>query len=131
MTDSSKFRGPATQAGMWNAMEVVRNNRRSQEEPIKWVFLVEAEKATINLVQVEKEIRTHIHSEHDEIIYALSADGEFRLGESVRKLKTGDLIYVPAGVPHGLVGADSALLSIYAPYYDSKNPDRVWVEEKK
>jgi len=42
----------------------------------------------------------HIHANSDEVIYILSGSCEQRVGNETVVLKPGDVIRVPAGVPH-------------------------------
>jgi len=99
------------------------------DDYVKRTFLVEAPLTSISVVQVAAEIEPHIHKEHDEILYFLEAKGSFRLGREEFEVRQGDLVYVPAGIPHGGKIGRAKLLSVYAPYYNSRNPDRFLVRE--
>ena len=47
--------------------------------------------------------RPHYHAAHESAVYALEGDGEMRHGpnlEHVMKIRAGEFVYIPAGVPH-------------------------------
>ncbi len=114
--------------GIWNVPDLIEKNPLGADA-VKRIFLVEAPLTSVNVVQVKDEIEPHIHKEHDEIVYFLSAGGRFRLGREEIAIRAGDLFYIPAGLPHGGRVGEGKLISIYSPYYDPKNPDRIPVQD--
>lgn len=45
----------------------------------------------------------HLHAQHETAIYVLSGDAEMWYGEDLQQhlvVHTGDLLYIPAGMPH-------------------------------
>lgn len=47
--------------------------------------------------------KPHYHERHESAIYVLEGEAEMRHGaklEHVMHIKTGDFVYIPAGVPH-------------------------------
>jgi len=114
----------------WDSERVLRENPLDADEPVKWVYLVAGGKSTVNIIQAPSFNRPHIHREHDEIIYVLKGEGQARIGERLEAVKPGSVVYIPAGAVHTLVYKEyMAALSIYAPFFDPDNPDRVFVEE--
>ncbi|HXG37116.1 MAG TPA: cupin domain-containing protein [Dehalococcoidia bacterium] len=118
------------QAARWNAFEVVKNSPLQSGHGFQYNWLGHARQSSVNIVQVQPAPGLiHIHREHDEVVYMLEADTEFRLGEETIKVKPGDIIHIPAGTPHGPVkGEKLALVSIYSPLFDPENPDREYVQ---
>ncbi len=110
--------------GIWNVPDLIEKNPLGADAA-KRIFLVEAPLTSVNVVQVKDEIEPHVHKEHDEIVYFLSTGGRFLLGKEELRVKVGDLVYIPAGIPHGGKVGESKLISMYSPYYDSKHPDRI------
>lgn len=123
------------EAGVWDAEQVIQDNPMGGE-PIKWVYLAEGAHSTVNIVQGGSTDYEgppisipHIHQEHDEILYILKGEGEFRLGDRTLPFKAGHVVFIPAGMVHTpIVVGYLAALSIYAPYFDPQNPDRIFVE---
>jgi len=52
---------------------------------------------------VKKSVRLHKHSQHVENVYISEGNGEFQLGDSTYKVKSGDLIIIPKNTWHGVV----------------------------
>ena len=59
--------------------------------------------ATTFAVWVKKSVRLHKHVQHVENVYISEGNGEFQLGDSTYKVKSGDLIIIPKNTWHGVV----------------------------
>lgn len=114
--------------GYWSVEHLVKEKPRAPEEPISWNFIADTKFSTLNIAQIKEGIKLHIHKNHDEIIYFFSGEGEFHLAGKKMKIKPGDVAFVPAVVPHGGEMKSCVLVSLYAPFFDKDNPDRVFVE---
>jgi len=64
-------------------------------------------------IAVGDRIPLHTH-DVDEAITILAGEGEARLGDDLRHVGTGAVIFIPAGVPHGTANAGDAPLDIHA-----------------
>lgn len=120
----------------WTLEEVSKQNPIGPDERAKWFWFKKGSYASANLVQVRggEGIKAHIHKDHDEFIYVVRGEAEFKVAGVTRKAKSGDFLIIPAGIVHGVtVLSDGALiLSIYAPFYAADpNFDRILVEEEK
>ena len=64
------------------------------------------------------------------IVTILEGSVEFRVGDDVFPVIEGDVIPVPAGTVHAPVhSAEGCLMiSVFAPYFDPDNPDRVFID---
>ena len=54
-------------------------------------------------VQPGDRAKAHLHENHETAIYVLSGEGEMWYGENLEKhmiIRKGDMLYIPAGVPH-------------------------------
>lgn len=118
----------------FNIQDVLRDNPPPEAGPkFNYAWLARGVHSTVNVVQGLPPAQPapdllHIHREHDEIVYVVEGDSDFRLGEFTKRIKPGDIIFIPAGIVHGPVsGAKMAALSIYAPDFDPENPDREFV----
>lgn len=115
------------EGGIWNLGQVIQDNPLGGE-PIKWAYLVEGAHTTINVVQVPSANIPHTHHEHDETVYVLKGEGEFRLGNKIYPFKPGDVVFIPADTVHTpITDGYIAALSIYSPHFDPQNPDREFV----
>ncbi|HVF74671.1 MAG TPA: cupin domain-containing protein [Acidimicrobiales bacterium] len=50
----------------------------------------------------------------DEAIYVIDGEGEYRLGDHVEAVATGDTVFIPAGTPHGTRNTGQRPLHIHA-----------------
>lgn len=70
----------------------------------------------------------HVQPDHDEVVLVLEGECGFRVGEESRRVKTGDLIFIPRNSVHGPI-TDSgrvALLSLFAPFFDRTKKNIRW-----
>ena len=58
--------------------------------------------ATTFAIWVKKSVRLHKHTQHIENVYISEGSGEFQLGDSTYKVKSGDLIIIPKNTWHGV-----------------------------
>jgi len=77
--------------------------------------------AIVEHIGVGDRIPTHVHR-IDEVIF-VHGPGRQRLGEEDRPVDDGAVVFVPAGVPHGLANTGAAPLRIDAVFAS----DRVWI----
>tara|TARA_B100000900_G_scaffold412042_1_gene433011 strand:- start:1572 stop:1973 length:402 start_codon:yes stop_codon:yes gene_type:complete len=59
--------------------------------------------ATTFAIWVKKSVRIHKHIQHVENVYIREGSGDFQLGDSTYKVKSGDLIIIPKNTWHGVV----------------------------
>ena len=119
----------------WTLADIIKQNPISPNEKAKWFWFKGGHYAKANLVQVRsgEGIKTHIHKDHDEFIYDLRGECEFKAAGATQRVKPGDFLVIPAGTVHGLqVLSDGAVfLSIYAPFYaEDPDFDRILFEEE-
>lgn len=68
---------------------------------------------TVRVVVVAEQRRTlHLHPRSAELIYVVEGRGEHWQGDERRAVAAGDLVLVPAGVPHASVAAPGAPLRL-------------------
>ena len=76
-------------------------------------------------------MKPHFHETHDEIATVVDGEVEFLVDGEVRKLGPGDVVTIPAGTIHAPIHTEGGctLVSVFAPWFDPENPDRVVVED--
>src|SRR3954453_23601075 len=98
-------------------------------DPIKRTFLFDGQDVSCNVNILEEcEDVIHIQPEHDELVLVLQGECGFRVGDEVRRVKTGDLMFIPRDTVHGPI-VDSgrvALLSVFAPFFDRTKKNIRW-----
>ncbi len=106
--DKTSVEPPEIDANALAAMVQNFDKVEKQEHPwgwIRWLMndkLDPNAKMTFGLVELNAGQRnpTHIHANCEEQLFVLSGSCEHQLGRHVVKLKAGDVIRIPAGVPH-------------------------------
>ena len=113
----------------FNLEEELKNHPLPEDKDLMLRFLMHCKYSAANIAQT-RAVKYHIHKDHDEYIYILRGEHEFTVDGTTRKVKPGDLVIAPCGVPHSptKLGPDYGALSIYAPDWDDENPDRLFVD---
>jgi quercetin dioxygenase-like cupin family protein len=77
--------------------------------------------STVTLWQFKTGITPHVHREHDEVIYCESGEGIALLGSEKRRMRAGDFVVIPPGVPHGVTVTSRRPMrgiSVFSPVFD-------------
>ena len=98
-------------------------------DPIRRSFLCDGEhlSCNVNILQDNADV-IHIQPDHDEVVLVLQGECGFRVGEETRRVKAGDLMFIPRDTVHGPI-VDSgrvALLSVFAPFFDRAKTNIRW-----
>ena len=98
-------------------------------DPIKRTFLCDGQDVScnVNILQEAADV-IHIQPDHDELVLVLEGVCGFRVGDETRRVKAGDLMFIPRNTVHGPI-IDSgrvALLSIFAPFFDRTKKNIRW-----
>lgn len=74
--------------------------------------------AGLNCFLPGQEHKAHIHADQDKMYVVLDGSGVATVGETVEPVSEGDVIFAPAGVPHGIrndSGSPLTVLTVFAP----------------
>jgi len=121
--------------GVWNLKEILKQNPVSAEEALSKSFgesielgrtyLTHGKGGSLFLlqqIQTQKEPYIHVR-ELDEIVYVLEGEGEFVIDGVAHKMGPGDIVYVPAGTPHGpYFPSGGVRLVVHASPFNVDNP---------
>lgn len=110
----------------------VRLNNPAESNGLLLTWIRHTERSSTGVVDIAPGggLAPHIHEHHDEVVTILHGEVEFRFGEDTLLVTAGDVISVPAGTTHAPVHSPSGCLmvSVFAPWFDPDEPDRVFVE---
>ena len=98
-------------------------------DPIKRMFLCDGKHVSANVNILEDiEDAIHIQPAHDELVMILEGECGFRVGDETRRVKAGDLIFIPRDTVHGPIidNGRVAVLSIFAPVFDRSQKNIRW-----
>jgi mannose-6-phosphate isomerase-like protein (cupin superfamily) len=81
------------------------------------------------IVTPKDPVPLHYHAKHDETVVVLRGGGTVTLNGQKKKVRAGDVIFVPKGTVHGYLPevGDEVLVSCFAPAFDGK--DRILVDK--
>lgn len=102
----------------------------TKNDPIKRTFVFDGEHLTANVgVIADSGNALHIQNAHDELLVIIEGNVEFKVGEEIKHVKKGDLIFIPKATLHGPVlkkGQSFAALSVFAPHFDRTKNNIQW-----
>jgi quercetin dioxygenase-like cupin family protein len=95
-------------------LDVVESSRRAVADPLAGLPGA-APHSSVRVVRVLPGARTpHLHPDAEEIFYVLAGRGTTWEGDEEHSIGPGDVVVLPAGVPHVTVAADPEGLSVVA-----------------
>ena len=86
--------------------------------------------ATTFAIWIKKRVKLHKHLYHTENVIIEEGEGEFQLGDSIYKVKKGDVIVIPQDTWHGVIVNSKEtmkVISIQSPEFLGK--DRIFKNE--
>jgi oxalate decarboxylase/phosphoglucose isomerase-like protein (cupin superfamily) len=88
---------------------------------LKWMSTPEttgaaAFSAGMVVLEPGKGHERHTHPDSEEVLYVLSGEGTQTVAEDERRVSSGDMIYIPAGVEHSTVNSSWEPLRFLAMY---------------
>ena len=98
-------------------------------DPIKRTFLFDGQDLSCNGNILGESVDVlHIQPNHDEVVLVLRGECGFRVGGETRRVKTGDLMFIPRDTLHGPIvdSGEVALLSVFAPFFDRTKKNIRW-----
>lgn len=66
----------------------------------------------LNCLEPQQKQDVHAHDDADKFYFVLEGNGRFTIGDTERNAVAGELVIAPAGVPHGVMNAGRARLSL-------------------
>lgn len=112
------------------ALEALQIDPSTAADPVKRMFLFDGDRLTVNIATgTESGNSLHTQPAHEEVIVVLEGEADFRVGEEIRRVSTGDIIFIPLNTLHGRVRTHSekwVALSIYGPTFDRNKRNLRW-----
>ncbi|BDC50330.1 hypothetical protein F183_A26460 [Bryobacterales bacterium F-183] len=75
--------------------------------------------AGLNCFEPGQEHAAHVHDGQDKLYTVLQGQGEARVGELVRSVKPGDIVFAPSGVVHSMKNASASerlvVMTVFGP----------------
>ena len=68
------------------------------------MFICDGEAITANIATSSgDESKLHTQPDHDEIVIVIDGEAEFHVGDEIRRIGPGDLVFIPRDTLHGRV----------------------------
>ena len=85
-----------------NALRGLETDPATANDPIKRTFLCDGQhvSANVSILQATGDA-IHIQPLHDELVLMLEGECGFRVGDETKRVKAGDLIFIPRDTVHG------------------------------
>lgn len=107
----------------------LETDQATSKDPIRRMFICDGEHVSANVNILEDiEDAIHVQPSHDELVLILEGECGFRVGDETRRVKAGDLIFIPRDTVHGPIidCGRVAVLSIFAPFFDRTKQNIRW-----
>lgn len=105
----------------------------TKDDPIKRTFVVDGDHMTANVGLVSDcGNALHTQPDHDELLVIIDGNVNFRVGDEVRQVQDGDLVFIPKGTLHGPElepGQNFSSLSVFAPLFDRSKDNIKWARD--
>ncbi|MBZ2168631.1 cupin domain-containing protein [Marinobacter sp. F4216] len=111
-------------------VESLKTDESTKNDPIKRVFVFDGAHLTANVGVVRDSGNAlHTQNHHDEILVIIEGNVDFKVGDEIKQVSQGDLVFIPQHTLHGPIlkeGQSFAALSVFAPYFDRSKNNIVW-----
>jgi quercetin dioxygenase-like cupin family protein len=113
-----------------NLIDLALQNGVDTKDGLNFTQVAFGKNANVNLIMGPPGsiLKMHYHQYRDEITYCIKGQAVMNVSGQESVMKAGDLMYIPALMPHGseVTGNETLqLISIFAPPFDGK--DRIYV----
>lgn len=68
--------------------------------------------AGLNCFLPGQQHAVHIHADQDKMYFVIEGSGEASVGDDVRPVSAGDIVFAPAGIIHGMKNTGAANLVV-------------------
>ncbi|MBI2462579.1 MAG: cupin domain-containing protein [Candidatus Rokubacteria bacterium] len=120
---------------LYDGLRAMEADPSTAGDPIKRMFICDGQHLTANLAIVgESGNALHTQPAHDELVVILEGEADFRVGDEVRRVGPGDLVFIPRNTLHGPIlseGARISTVSVYAPFFDRSRKNIEWDRDQQ
>ena len=113
-----------------NIVETLEADESTRGDPIKRSFVIQGKHLTGNVGVVRDSGNAlHTQADHDEILVIIEGGVQFRVGDEVKTVEAGDLVFIPQNTLHGPElkdGQQFSALSVFGPLFDPTKKNIQW-----
>lgn len=111
-------------------VDTLEADETTKNDPIKRTFVIQGQHLTGNVGVVGESVNAlHTQANHDEVLVIIDGGVRFRVGEEVKTVSDGDLVFIPQGTLHGPEledGQTFSALSVFGPLFDPTKNNIQW-----
>jgi len=74
----------------------------AQTEFFKYTVLAETETGSVELLRIDDELPTHMHTDENHFVYIYRGQAKGTIGDVTAEVGPGELVVIPAGTPHSV-----------------------------
>ena len=120
---------------LYEKLREMETDPSTANDPIKRMFLWDGEYVTAS-VGIIREGGNALHTQptHDEVVLILEGEADFQVGDKLRRVRRGDIVFIPRNTLHGPIlreGAKFSALSVYAPFFDRSKKNIEWDRDQQ
>lgn len=103
-----------------------------EREGFRYSVAFESKSGSAELFRIEQGVRLHKHPKENHVLYILSGHGKGQIGDTTAEVGPGQVVVIPANVPHKLERVGSEPLDFILFSTPGFNPDDiVWLETQQ
>ncbi len=107
----------------------------TKDDLVKRAYIADGEHMTANIVIFgDSGNAQHTQKEHDELLVIIDGSVRFRVGDEVRIVDPGDLVFIPRNTIHGPMleaGENFTVLSVFGPKFDQTKCNILWERDEE
>jgi quercetin dioxygenase-like cupin family protein len=113
-----------------NIVDTLEADESTRNDPIKRSFVIQGKHLTGN-VGIVRESGNALHTQavHDEVLVIIEGGVRFQVGDEIKTVEEGDLVFIPEGMLHGPIleeGQQFSALSVFGPHFDPTKKNIHW-----
>lgn len=122
---------PTRKPDVINATERIAAGLDQERAGFRFTIAFESKTGSVELFRIEQGVRLHKHPKENHILYILSGHGKGQIGDKTAEVEPGNVIVIPANVPHKLERIGSEPLDFIVFSTPGFNPNDIVLEEQQ
>ena len=121
---------PTRQPNVVTVADRITSGLDQEREGFRYSVTFDSKTGSVEIFRIEQGVRLHKHPKENHILYILSGRGRGQIGDKAAEVGPGQVVVIPANVPHKLERIGSEPLDFILFSTPGFNPnDIVWLEE--
>jgi mannose-6-phosphate isomerase-like protein (cupin superfamily) len=123
---------PTRQPTVVTVADRITSGLDQEREGFRYSVAFESKTGSVEIFRIEQGVRLHKHPKENHILYILSGRGKGQIGDTTAEVGPGQVVVIPANVPHRLERVGSEPLDFILFSTPGFQPDDiVWLETQQ